>query len=114
VQIIHPDYVAPVEAYEKIKGLEAIYSIKQGITQKLIHFLLEELLNNPEKIAEWIDEALIKKYQFASFFSSLRAIHFPKNINDINYYSLFYQRLAFTTHDFVRKPRAFGQRNRHL
>jgi ATP-dependent DNA helicase RecG len=95
VQIIHPDYVAPVEAYEKIKGLEAIYSIKQGITQKLIHFLLEELLNNPEKITEWIDEALIKKYQFASFFSSIRAIHFPKNINDINYSSVFYQRLAF-------------------
>lgn len=95
VQIVHPDYILPMQKFDELKSIESIYSVTKGITQKLIHHLLKQIMAENIKVKEWLSDAILQKFGFNSFLESLKNIHFPKNPLDILENSIFYQRIAF-------------------
>lgn len=95
VQIVHPDYILPPQKFDELACIESIYGITKGITQKLIHHLLKQILSENIKVNEWLSSEILQKLRFSSFLESLKNIHFPKKFEDILETSSFYQRLAF-------------------
>lgn len=72
----HPDYIVPVNQFEKIAGLEPVYPLTYAITNKMIRNVVDVVLNNLPRVPEWQNDANI------SFTDSLKIIHRPiKNMD---------------------------------
>ncbi|MBQ8660596.1 MAG: ATP-dependent DNA helicase RecG [Alphaproteobacteria bacterium] len=72
----HPNYIVPVNQFEKIAGLEPVYPLTYAITNKMIRNVVDVVLNNLPRVPEWQNDANI------SFTDSLKIIHRPiKNMD---------------------------------
>ncbi len=82
IQFIHPEYrvidpgtILPVEEY-----LTPIYSVVEGVSQKLIRNLVQQALTLLQPIQPSLDllpAEVIRELQFPPFIDSLQQIHFP-------------------------------------
>ena len=79
-QISHPEIINPIKPHPPMVTEEIIYPLTYGIInkqiQKYIHFALDNLSNKEE----WIDPAVIKKFNWDNFNNSLHRIHNPQKI----------------------------------
>lgn len=94
LSIAHPDYIEEVENEKNLRKLENIYPLTRGINLRDIKNILNEGKNFIQGFNEWLNENIIKKYQFEKFDDSLIKIHFPDNMKDIENKELFRKRLA--------------------
>ena len=94
LSIAHPDYIEEVENEQNLRRLENIYPLTRGISLKDIKKIInggKDFINNFD---EWLNEKLISKYQFYSFEDSLKKIHFPDNLHEVDKKEVFRKRLA--------------------
>ena len=94
LSVAHPDYIEEIENEDKLRTFENIYSLTRGITLKDIRKVLNDAKNHLNKFDEWLNENIIKKYNFSSFNESLIKMHFPSVKEDIENRENFRKRLA--------------------
>ncbi len=85
--MLHPDYIVPVENFSKVAGLEPLYSLTYGITNKMIRHLISIVLSGMPKVEEWQVEPEI------SFNDALKILHNP--VKDENIMIKAKKRLAY-------------------
>ncbi len=95
IQISHPDYVADVSMENLIKGIEPVYPLTAGITNKMMRMLVNQSLSKVSVLPEWLDEHFIKQNNFLPFKESLVKAHFPQTSQDLSPLSPQRQRLAY-------------------
>ena len=94
LSVAHPDYIEEIENEDKLRTFENIYPLTRGITLKDIRIVLNDAKNHLNKFDEWLNESIIKKYNFSSFNESLIKMHFPSVKKDIDDRENFRKRLA--------------------
>ncbi|WP_108482111.1 ATP-dependent DNA helicase RecG [Oceaniglobus ichthyenteri] len=94
-QIVHPEYMVPVENAETIPLYEPIYPLTAGITQKLMFRATAATLAKAPELAEWIDPHLIKKEQWPDFQTALAQAHRPTSSKDMSTDAPARRRLAY-------------------
>ena len=94
LSVAHPDYIEEIENEDKLRTFENIYPLTRGITLKDIRIVLNNAKNHLNKFDEWLNENIIKKYNFSSFNESLIKMHFPSVKEDIENRENFRKRLA--------------------
>ena len=94
LSVAHPDYIEEIENEDKLRTFENIYPLTRGITLKDIRIVLNNAKNHLNKFDEWLNENIIKKYNFSSFNESLIKMHFPSVKEDIESRENFRKRLA--------------------
>ena len=94
LSVAHPDYIEEIENEDKLRTFENIYPLTRGITLKDIRIVLNDAKNHLNKFDEWLNENIIKKYNFSSFNESLIKMHFPTVKEDIENRENFRKRLA--------------------
>ena len=94
LSVAHPDYIEEIENEDKLRTFENIYPLTRGITLRDIRIVLNNAKNHLNKFDEWLNENIIKKYNFSSFNESLIKMHFPSVKEDIENRENFRKRLA--------------------
>ena len=94
LSVAHPDYIEEIENEDKLRTFENIYPLTRGITLKDIRIVLNDAKNHFNKFDEWLNENIIKKYNFSSFNESLIKMHLPSVKEDIENRENFRKRLA--------------------
>ena len=95
LQMNHPDYIGRVEELENIKGIEPVYPLTAGITNKMMRKFISNALSLTPDLPEWQDERFLQANQFESFKQALIKAHTPQNLNDIGANSPYRRRLAY-------------------
>ena len=94
LSIAHPDYIEEVENEQNLRRLENIYPLTRGISLKDIKKIINSGKDYINNFDEWLNERLISKHQFNSFEDSLKKIHFPDNLQEVDKKEVFRKRLA--------------------
>ena len=94
LSIAHPDYIEEVENESELRQLENVYPLTRGILLKDIKNILKFGKNFINDFNEWLNDQIIRKYNFYDFSKSLKGIHFPESHNDIDNKELYRKRLA--------------------
>lgn len=95
LQMSHPDYIGKPEEADAIKGLEPVYPLTAGITNKMMRKFTQSALALVPNLPEWQDEHFLQANNFESFKQSLIKAHTPKSLNDIGENSPYRRRLAY-------------------
>ena len=94
-QIVHPDRVLDAEAFARLKPLEPVYGLTEGLTAGLARRAAEAALQTVPAFAEWLDADFLRKRAWPTFASALAAQHAPEDLADTLSQSAARQRLAY-------------------
>ncbi len=75
LQIVHPDYVLPLDEAQDAEGREAIYPCSEGITSKRIAGLAAQAIERAPALPEWIEPSLKDRHQWPDWRDALARIH---------------------------------------
>ncbi|BFL47173.1 ATP-dependent DNA helicase RecG [Lactonifactor longoviformis] len=68
------------EEYEKLQnGLQPVYSLTAGITNKLLVKMIRQVLEQKELAAEYLPEEVRNAYRLSEYNFAVSQIHFPEN-----------------------------------
>ena len=105
-QVTNPKYVS--EDASVIKDKHNSYSLTDGISEKVYNKIINQILLNVPKLAEWHEKKILKRFSNISWNESIIELHKPENVG--KYKSNFYERLAydeilasFLVHSEIRK-----------
>ncbi len=90
-QITNPKYVS--EDSSVIKTKHNLYSLTEGITEKLYNKIIKQIIKDLPKLDEWHNKEILKNFNYITWYDSINELHKPENIG--KYKSPFYERLAF-------------------
>ena len=93
-QITHPTHITDLQDNKLIKNREPVYNLTQGLNQRIMNKLTDQVLNNLPHLNEWIDEKILIKYNFKSWKETVLNLHNPEN-NEIKEKDKYRRRLAF-------------------
>ena len=95
VQIVHPDWIVPLDKGEDIPAVEPVYPATAGITSRQIRKLALQALAAAPELAEWQDAAWIATRRWPDWHSAVQAVHAPTAPVDLEPDAPARQRLAF-------------------
>jgi len=95
MQIIHPDYIIPLDKLTIIPKIQAIYPLTYGLNQRLLQKNIEEALKITNEVKEWLPSNLLNSKNWPSFKEALLNIHHPEGLTDISPNSRNIERIAF-------------------
>jgi len=90
-QLTNPKYIS--ENSSIIKQKHNIYSLTEGISEKVYNKIILQIINNLPKIEEWHSKDILQKFDNISWNDSIKKLHKPENIGKFK--ENFYQRLAY-------------------
>ena len=93
-QITHPTHITDLHNNKLIKNKEPVYNLTQGLNQRIMNKLTDQVLNNLPHLNEWIDEKILIKYNFKPWKETVLNLHNPEN-NEIKEKDKYRRRLAF-------------------
>lgn len=94
-QMVHPDHIATTDLGEIVDQLEPTYPLTKGISQKILRKTILSAIKEIPPLAEWHDDALLKRHGWQGFEKSLAEIHRPTTIETIDVDSPARRRLAY-------------------
>lgn len=95
LQMSHPDYIVRPEEIDKILGVEAVYPLTAGISNKMLGKWIRQALLRVPALPEWQNAEFIKQQNFPSFNEALTQAHSPQKLRDLEPTSLARTRLAY-------------------
>ncbi|NDF12732.1 MAG: ATP-dependent DNA helicase RecG [Proteobacteria bacterium] len=95
LQMPHPDYIALPKDLEKIRRLEPVYPLTQGISLKMFGKILEAAEKNMPDLPEWIEPEFMHMKKWQSWKQALLSLHTPKTEEDLLPANLARARLAY-------------------
>jgi len=75
LQIVHPDYVLPLEDAADQAGREAIYPLSEGLTARRMTQLAAQALERVPALPEWIEPGLKSKHGWPDWRDALARVH---------------------------------------
>lgn len=122
LQMVHPDYIAPLSELASIQKMEPVYPLTYALSQKMLAKTIQHALKRVPALPEWIDSELVKKKQWQDWQSSVLALHqpestSPKRLRDrLAYDELFANQLGLqlARMRIQKKPGHIIQGNGHL
>ena len=94
-QITNPEYVQSIDKENDIKKIMAKYSSFNGISNKTVQKIYDLEITKLKEIPEWHDINLIKKFNWVSWTESIRRLHNPFELSDLEKNSKYFKRLAY-------------------
>ena len=95
LQIVHPDYLWPVERAKDVPEVEAIYPATAGLPSRTIRRFALEALERAPALPEWQDPAWLKQQRWPAWRDAFEALHHPTSEADLSPQSPARRRLAF-------------------
>jgi ATP-dependent DNA helicase RecG len=95
VQIVHPDYILPLEKAEELPLAEPVYPATQGLTSRQVRKLAQGALALAPDLPEWQDPAWFAARRWPGWRPALEALHAPANEADLTPDAPVRQRLAY-------------------
>ncbi len=83
LQMNHPDYIVSDSMIDLLKGIEPIYPLCAGVTNKMMLKLRNEWIKNVPDLPEWQDKHFLQANKFPSFSDAVKTVHSPKNYFDL-------------------------------
>ena len=94
-QITHPTSVENITDIQLLRKKMPIYSLTAGLNMKNFVKLSNQVLQLLPDPKEWIDNKLLKKYNFISWKEAIEKLHNPEIEDTFNEKNFFRRRLAF-------------------
>jgi ATP-dependent DNA helicase RecG len=95
VQIVHPDWIVPLDKGEEIPAVEPVYPATQGITSRQVRKIALEALVVAPDLAEWQDAAWMSARRWPAWRVAIAALHAPTGEADLTPDTPVRQRLAY-------------------
>ena len=95
MQIIHPDYLVPLERIDDVPQIEAVYPATAGLHSRTVRKLALEALNQAPGLDEWQDPDWLTKQGWAGWRDALEKFHNPVAEVDLELEAPHRSRLAF-------------------
>ena len=95
VQILHPDWIVPLDKGEEIPAVEPIYPATAGLTSRVVRKLAQGALAAAPELPEWQDPAWLSARRWPGWRPALEALHAPTTEFDLGADSPVRQRLAY-------------------
>ncbi len=94
-QMVHPDYILRAEEADSLPGVEPVYPLAAGVTQKQITRAAQAALSRAPDLPDWIDPILRAREGWPDWRAALQAAHAPETLADLSPASPARQRLAY-------------------
>ena len=78
-EVLNQKTISGNEETKHTGRLTPVYSETKGLTSRAIRFLIKPVLENLEKIAEFLPEEILNRLRFPEINPALRQLHFPDN-----------------------------------
>ncbi|MDN4632872.1 ATP-dependent DNA helicase RecG [Sphingomonas sp. PsM26] len=75
LQMVHPDYVLPLDEAGDMADREAIYPLSEGISSRRMSQLAAQSVERAPDLAEWIEPGLLAKNEWPAWRDALARIH---------------------------------------
>ena len=83
LQMSHPDYIVKPEEIDKVLGVETVYPLTAGISNKMLGKWIRQALDRLPDLPEWLNAEFKQKQGWSSFRAALLAAHNPQRLNDL-------------------------------
>jgi ATP-dependent DNA helicase RecG len=93
--MVHPDYILPVNRRDEIPRFEPVYPLTAGLPPKVVVKAVRAALENIPDPAEWADPHLVKRHDWPDWDDAVRAAHNPKSYGDLDPATPARARLAY-------------------
>ena len=94
-QMVHPDYVLPLDQQSSLPSFEAVYPLTAGISPKVMLKAVTAALTRVPNLDEWIEPSLLRDRHWPRFKIALQFAHGPKAAFDIAAQAPARERLAY-------------------
>ena len=94
-QILHPDYMVPIEQIDAIPRHEAVYGTTAGLAPRTLRKLVLEALAKAPELPEWQDAAWLGRQGWPGWHEAIGAIHAPQSQAEISPSNPARRRLAY-------------------
>ncbi|SFZ82012.1 ATP-dependent DNA helicase RecG [Devosia enhydra] len=78
-QITHPDYIVPVEDFEKLPLVEPVYPLTHGLAAKALTKLVGQALGSVPQLPEWIPPERFAGGNWPGFREAIGMVHRPES-----------------------------------
>ena len=95
LQMTHPDYILAPSERAKLPGIEPIYPLTLGLTQKFLYRVMGDALAKAPDLPEWQEASLLDSESWPSFWRALHILHRPQSAADLALWPKAKARLAF-------------------
>ena len=75
LQMVHPDYVLPLDEAPDVGEREAIYPLSEGITSRRMGQLTAQAVERAPDLPEWIEPGLLAKHGWPAWREALVRVH---------------------------------------
>jgi ATP-dependent DNA helicase RecG len=93
--MVHPDYILPVNRRDEIPRFEPVYPLTAGLPAKVVVKAVRAALDGVPDPAEWADQHLVKRHSWPDWDDAVRAVHNPKSHADLDPATPARARLAY-------------------
>ena len=95
LQMSHPDHIVTHEEFKTLQLIEPVYPLTAGVSGKILGRAITNTMQLIPELEEWQDAEWHKQQKWPSFAEALRAVHHPKDYNDLLPIALARKRLAY-------------------
>lgn len=95
MQINHPDFIGSPEELKNWVGIEPVYPLTQGLTNKYINKIMKETLPRSPKLPEWISSDRLNEMKWFGWNDSLHHVHEMKSAEMLSPFCPQRKRLAY-------------------
>ena len=83
-QITHPDRILTEAQFAAASPIEPVYGSTEGMPQKTLTRAVAAAVEKAPPLAEWQDEAWLKKQGWPDWFTAIKALHTPGSAADLD------------------------------
>ncbi|MTH96821.1 ATP-dependent DNA helicase RecG [Roseibium sp. RKSG952] len=94
-QMVHPDYLLSLEEAASMPAIEPVYPMTAGLAGKTLQKALGAALQRLPVLPEWQDGAFLERNMWPGFDEALRAVHNPKEQDDLSPEGANIRRIAY-------------------
>ncbi len=94
-QIIHPDHIVFESDIDKVKCIEPVYPLTEGLNLKPLSKAINIALDQIPNIPEWCDQASLKQKSWPSWKTALLSTHLQPSVKSVNGNTAARNRLAY-------------------
>ncbi|PHS28766.1 MAG: ATP-dependent DNA helicase RecG [Robiginitomaculum sp.] len=95
IQMLHPDYIVPLDQAADIPPIEPVYPMTQGLAAKTLRKAIAGALERTPTLDEWIDPGLLAERNWPDWRAALFALHQPTDLQVLDEESPARCRLAY-------------------
>lgn len=95
LQMPHPDYIAMPDELPNILGMETVYPLTAGITNKMLGKFMAQAVARIPDLPEWQDPKFIAQQGWDNFKNTLTTIHHPRCQTELEPFAKERCRLAY-------------------